>query len=211
MFGTRRLRPDGNAAFDGTVALFVSLASFTVSVEAYVHSGKSLAPNNVKHFCTMQGRVADVVFRTHGLLHSVSRNSWPTVLQIEVYPPSSSTSQVRNDMVLQSKSMSTFITRQLGNCFIHFYESTVDQVKSAFGNQPRNWPPEWRLAWMLRNAIAHGDRWTLNDLSFPDGTWRSIKVTPSNNGELWFDLSRHFGGGDMLLLMLDLSQRAEAK
>lgn len=208
MFGPRTLNRASDPSFDGVISLFASLASFCVAVESYLNSGHSTAPGNANHYCTMPGRVADVVFRTHGLLHTISRNTWPESIQIEVFPASATAKQGIRGIELQSQAIAEFVSRQLGNCFMHFFESNVDCVRTVYGEQPKDWPPDWRLAWMLRNAIAHGDRWTINDKAFPEGNWRCISVGPSDNGESWFNAGRYLGGGDLVLLMQDLKFNA---
>ena len=62
------------------------------------------------------------------------------------------------------------------------------------------------FAWLLRNAIAHGDRWNITDPNLPATTWNGVTISQSDNAASWFNISKYIGGGDVILLMEELNE-----
>jgi hypothetical protein len=100
------------------------------------------------------------------------------------------------------------IVQLVGAAFLKYYERNAHRPRKAFPQGQKTWPEVWRFAWLLRNAIAHGDKWSIDDKTLPTTHWHSISVSPNDSGMPWFDLGRYIGGGDVLLLLEELDASA---
>jgi hypothetical protein len=141
-------------------------------------------------------------------MHAVVRNNWPTELRLELPPSTARLQTISNPIELQSSGIEKMITQLVGATFLKYYERHAHSPKAAHPGGPKTFPALWRFAWLLRNAIAHGDRWRIDDPTFPDTIWNGVSVSQADKGQPWFQLSRYIGGGDVVLLMEQLNASA---
>jgi hypothetical protein len=201
MFGPRTYTSQKHDFFNEVTTLMINLASFNAAAESFMSPTKTEIPNVPDHTLRVMGRVAHACFPIHQLMHSVVRNVWPSSVQIEMLPASLQLQSMSNGIQLQSDGIANLVVQLVGSTFLKYYERNAQRIKAGFPNGPKTWPEPWRFAWLLRNAIAHGDSWSINDATFPLTQWHGITVTPADSGQPWFDLKRYLGGGDVLLLM----------
>jgi hypothetical protein len=97
------------------------------------------------------------------------------------------------------------VVQLVGTAFLRYFERNVHRPRTAFPGHQKGWPELWRFAWLLRNAVAHSDRWSINDPAFPSTSWHGVVVEPAGSGQPWFDINRYLGGGDILLLLEELN------
>lgn len=201
----RTYTPSTHDFFDEVATLFVNLASFNAATESFWNSSSTQIPNSPGHTLNLYGRVATASFPIHQLMHGVVRNQWPSTLNLVFSPASSKPSSIPNGIELQSNAISNMLVQLVGTTFLKFYERNVGSPKSRYPQGPKTWPLHWRFAWLLRNAIAHGDRWAINDTSFPATSWNRVSISPADSGKPWFDITDYIAGGDVLLLMEELN------
>lgn len=204
MYGPRSYTPATHRFFDEAATLFVNLASFNAATESFWNSSSTSIPTTPNHTLTLMGRVAHASFPVHDLMHGVVRNNWPAHLPLVLQPSNTEPNLYSNGVQLQSGAVANMIVQMVGTAFLRYYERNAQRPKTAFPAGPKTWPELWRFAWLLRNAIAHADTWSLNDLSFPSTSWHGVGVSPRDSGSPWFDLNRFIGGGDVLLLLEEL-------
>jgi hypothetical protein len=172
--------------FDEVVCLFINLASFNAATESFLSSSATNIPNIPNHTLNLHGRVVHVSFPIHELMHMVVRNEWPSQLQLAFSPASVEPNSIPDGVQLQSDAIANMIVQLVGTTFLKYYERNAHRPKAAYPQGPKTWPETWRFAWLLRNAIAHGDKWALGDASFPPTTWNGISVSPIDSGNSWF-------------------------
>lgn len=204
MFGPRTFKPATHDFFGELATLLISLASLNTATEAFAFSCTTI-PNAPDHELTLYGNVADVSFEIHTLMHTVVRNQWPTELQFTLTPASEHVSTSSTGVHLQSADIANVIVQLVGAVFLKYFERNSDRAKSAYGKDQKSWPAEWRFAWLLRNAIAHGDKWRIDDPNFPSTEWHRIHILPADSGTPWFNPRRFVGGGDVILLLEELN------
>lgn len=199
----QRLYKPSQGFFDELAALVVGLASFNAATSAFTSWPAPPVPFNENHEIVLTGRVAHARLPIVRLMRGVAGNVWPAEIPIDLQPainpiPSS------NGVQLQHDAITNMVTQLVGTAFLRYYERNVDRPRAAFEGHPRTWPALWRFAWLLRNAIAHSDSWSINDATLPATNWRGIEVKASDTGLSWFDHSRFLGGGDVFLLLEEL-------
>ena len=200
--------PTTHDFFDELVALFVNLASFNAAAESFWNSSSTKIPDSPNHTLNLYGHSVHASFPIHSLMHGVVRNIWPQSLQLMIHPATTVLSSIPNPISLQSAGIEKMITQLVGATFLKYYERNSSRPKLAFPGGPKTWPELWRFAWLLRNAIAHGDKWKIDDHSFPTTVWNGIAVSPSDTNQPWYSVTKYVGGGDVILLMEQLNSNA---
>ena len=188
--------------FGEVTSLFVYLASFNTATEAFGH-GVTTIPNTPTHTPVLAGRVVNASFPIHELMHKVVRNEWPEEIRVDF---SSGVTPIPGSggIQLQSDAAANLVIQLVGTAFLKYYERNAHRPKNVYSNNQRSWSNEWRFAWLLRNAIAHGDRWAIKDATIPETIWHGVSVSSNDNEKIWFDLNHFIGGGDVLLLLEEL-------
>lgn len=197
--------PTEHPHFDNLAALLISLASLETALTAYANEGFVQAPRNIQNAIHIGGRSMRRSFHTYDLLHGASVDKWPESLVIFRSRPEDQVDFHRGSRDLFSSGLHRAIEQMVGAAFVKFYESRLRHWKNAMGSQPKNWPDLWRFGWVLRNAIAHGDQFSIDDPTFAPCSWRCFRVDRQHNGRRWFDIDGGFlGGGDVLELIDEL-------
>ena len=205
MSSERVYTPTSHEYFDDIAALFIALASFNAASEAYLNCPVTQIPANPKNGLFLYGRVATYGFPTYKLMYDMVKDIWPNSLQLVRFEPAESPLTYENNVDLKSIGLQNLVRQFVGTAFLKFYERNGSTLKNNFGTQPHTWPELWRFAWLLRNAIAHGDKFAIDNPNTPLTTWRGIAVSTANSGSSWFDLDCGFlGGGDVLELLEEL-------
>ncbi len=188
--------------------LFIGLAAFYEATQAF---SSRRAPNPAaEETLRLGGRVVHLEFPHHPLMRAVVADSWPQQLPARFWPVSVSIAPA-SGLTLQSADVVTIVSQLVGTAFLKYYERNKQRPTAAYGTQPKAWPPLWRFAWLLRNAIAHGDRWAISDPSFPATDWHGVSVTSADSGQAWFDAQRYIVGADVVLLLEELDADAAAR
>jgi hypothetical protein len=93
--------------------------------------------------------------------------------------------------------------------FVRFYEQHVPFLRATFGKSEK-WPMIFRFAWAIRNGMVHhGGHINYTDPSGAPVTWHAFTYAPSEKVKppIFGD---HFSPGDLLILLLDLSDALDA-
>jgi hypothetical protein len=191
--------------YDELVAMFVSLASLETALTTYANRGIHPAPANPANAIHIFGRIATYSFHTFDLMHTISEGLWPASISAFRFEPNSPPILHPGSRDLYAQGLQDLIAKIVGTNFLPYFERVSNHAKPKYGGSQRTWPDVWRFAWILRNAIAHGDRFAINDPTFPTTIWRGISISGSDNGRKWFDIDGGLlAGGDVIELMEEL-------
>jgi hypothetical protein len=205
MFGSRIYTPHCHDFFDEVATLFINLASLNTATESFSATAATQIPRSPNHTLNLYGHVATGSFPIHTLMHGIVKNEWPKALHVVLRPATESIQAIPSGVNLQSDAAANIVTQLTGVAFLKFYERNAYRPKAAHSSKQKDWPELWRFAWLLRNAVAHGDKWSISDQLFPPTQWHGVSVSPSDSGSPWFNITRHLGGGDILLLLEELN------
>ena len=202
---TITFRKSTHEFYDELVTMFVSLASVETAITTYVNNGLHQAPTNPANAIHVYGRVATYSFHTFDLMHSISLDLWPVSITAFRFEPSAAPLNHSASRDLYSQGLQDLVAKIVGTNFLAYFERISPHAKQKHGSSQRTWPDLWRFAWIIRNAVAHGDRFAINDPSFPPTAWRGITITANDSGRKWFDIDGGLiAGGDIIELMEEL-------
>jgi hypothetical protein len=89
----------------------------------------------------------------------------------------------------------------LSPIFVEFYESYRQWVFDQFGPADK-WPEVWRFARVIRNALSHGGKVSIERKNERPVKWRNTSYSYANNGEQV--IHEAVSVGDLIVLMFDL-------
>jgi hypothetical protein len=87
--------------------------------------------------------------------------------------------------------------------FSLFCEPNLDWLKAENSNY-ENWPPISNFCRVVRNALTHGNRVTINNAAAPELSWRGLTIGPVQNGEALLGVKLALG--DLFLLAADFDE-----
>ncbi len=115
----------------------------------------------------------------------------------------------RRGKMFESNLASNTARRLLGSLLVSSWERIKGQVNSTYSSSPAKWPDIYRLAWFIRNAISHDDRYGVTNPAVPLATWRGTTVGPADDGSDWWGFEPHqVAPGDLLRLAIELGNGA---
>jgi len=207
MLSIRTFARSEHPYFDDLVTLLISLASINTALTCYANGGICNDPKNFNNAIHIGGSLATYSFHTHDLMHGISSDLWPDHIRLFRFSQDNPPEYRSGSRDLYNGGMQELVGRVVGSAFLRYYERRLDSVRPALPRSPREWPEVWRFAWLIRNAVAHGDRFAIDDLGFPKTTWRNFAVSAAESGQNWFDMDGGFlGGGDVLELIDELER-----
>jgi hypothetical protein len=135
---------------------------------------------------------AHLIFRPGELLDALICDDRPTMLQFRE-------EQVDDWAGPPNRQPRLLLAQAAYAAFVHYYESALDQMKTAHGNDPAAWPGVLRFGWAIRNAFAHDGQILFKNPNAAPVTWRGLTYGPRHNGQrvLYVDLMP----ADLVILM----------
>jgi hypothetical protein len=94
------------------------------------------------------------------------------------------------------------IERMSVSAFVNFFETSKYSFRDRFGARRDDWPPQFRFAFHVRNAMVHGGMVSIAK-GESGSTWRDINLDKSKNGAVL--IRQIINIGDLPLLMADIS------
>lgn len=147
--------------FDDVIALCLAFTSMSVAMSAF--KTKTLKDvENQDAGIHVGGTVTRFSFRIHALMHLLAQRNWPDKM-VFLWSSSAVPIEYHEDRELREPQIERLIGQLTGAAFLKFYESRVADWKRAMGDQPQQWDDLWRFAWIIRNAIGHGDVFKIKD------------------------------------------------
>lgn len=211
MQSSQTYTPTSHDYFDDLVSLFISLAALESALTCYANGGFTESPKNPNNAIHIGGRIATHSFHTFDLMHGASKGKWPVQITTYRFTPENPPSCHQGNQDISNMGLQRLVGSLVGSFFMKWYERHSDALKSKHGSDPLQWPDLFRFAWGLRNAIAHGDKFAINNPAFPVTQWRGLVITTAHAGTHWFDLDAGLlGGGDILELVIELHDALSA-
>jgi hypothetical protein len=87
--------------------------------------------------------------------------------------------------------------------FVNFYENNISHFEKLYGKSYDQWPIAWRMAWVVRNAMAHNGNVYFKNLKTLPITWNSITISPLDQNK---ELKQFLNFTDTLILLFDMEE-----
>lgn len=108
------------------------------------------------------------------------------------------------DDILAKPDVSTSTTNTwFQPLMVNYFEQFKGEVKAKFGAQLQ-WPAEWQMGAIVRNALAHNGKVHITDATRPPVTWGGLTLSSTDHGVPIFN--RHMSVGDLLMLMIAMEE-----
>ena len=88
--------------------------------------------------------------------------------------------------------------------FVMYYERFIDWAKQQAAHNIANLEATWGFGRVVRNAIGHAGRITINDKSFAPVSWGGLTYGPAQHGRPIIGPDLH--APDIMILMLDMDR-----
>ncbi|HUH73016.1 MAG TPA: hypothetical protein VLZ75_01290 [Chitinophagales bacterium] len=85
--------------------------------------------------------------------------------------------------------------------YIQFWEKIKEKIIKQFGKDQTKWNDLFQFGWIIRNALAHNFKVTINNKSIDNITWKGLKFGYSSNGT---DIYEHIMFLELIFLMKDI-------
>ena len=194
-----------NLFYDDVLVFLLSLASVMSGMQA--QQGRHIRFGR-KDDIIIQRKCSDAqfVFYPHEVFESLSAQQWPSSFELYEVEGRTLPSEVFRSpsKILETEGAKHKLVgiRLLQCMFIHSYESVKESITRRHGTTGRNWPEVLRFAWIIRNGFAHNGRIRIDDPTFPETSWSSLRFSSEdNNTRILMD---KMGPGDVLELLQDI-------
>lgn len=87
------------------------------------------------------------------------------------------------------------------SAYIQFWESIQLKIVNLYGNNRLDWSNVFKFGWIIRNALSHNFKITINDPRIKSVTWRGLEFGFSDQG---IDISEKLMFIELIVLMKDI-------
>lgn len=181
----------GNGLHELLNAYLITVASFAISVLHRSGKEPNLEPGKYAIMeCFHLGGQMEIPLA--GLIEIMIKNGIPGDIDVaydDIYTPPAETSY--NDKAR------TFLRMTTTSLFLMYYEKHKSTLKH-FSNHT----DAWKMAWAVRNTIAHDGRVFFERKSHRGASWRGLEISPNDDGNVL--LGNLVSEGDLIALLLEM-------
>jgi len=139
-------------------------------------------------------------FVPHDTFAELWERKWPDIFDLEYQPLNESECTVPFPETMPRDL--TYTLEIFTGCFILFWDKVEDSIKAKYSSDIQNWPEELDFARIIRNSLAHGNKFEIRNQNSPKITWKGLSVDYSVNGQMV--LFGHLGIADIIILMEEI-------
>ena len=134
-----------------------------------------------------------------GPIEAVLLNKKPTDINIEI---------VELDNIDESRKLVISVLEEtiyyiFMPIFVNFYENNSSHFEELYGNNYDLWPNSWRMAWVVRNAMAHNGKIYFNNPKTLPINWNCITISPIDQNN---ELKKFLNFTDTFILLFDMEE-----
>lgn len=190
---------DSYKLYDSAISLIAGVCSINLVIDAY-HS--EATPYTEGHYLFFEGRknVTNKIYYIfpYDIYRHLVEDKWPTAIKIhfkeKTFP----------DQEQDEGSIGSFakVFLSLGQAtFIQFWELIKGEINSKCGSDQKKWSDIFKFGWIIRNALAHNFKITINDSQIENIRWNNLVYGFSKNGT---DISDEIMFLELIVLMKDI-------
>ncbi|MFA1674259.1 hypothetical protein ACDY97_16150 [Rhizobium mongolense] len=183
--------------FRPIASYLTALHGFFGLTEIYNNDGKGAQPWSHDDVAIFDGAASDVrlVWSPHETVWPMTINAWPPKIDFIVY----NAEPIPTGSALTLGVLEQY-TYGLGQALItNFYENQRASLKAQYGSV-RHWPAVWDFARVVRNAMSHGGKISIDDDTRV--SWNGLHYCASDNGRAI--INRDLWPADLFILLKDL-------
>jgi hypothetical protein len=185
--------------FDGAVSFLAGLCSTNLLIDSYLSKAE---PYKEGHYLFFEGQKNATnkiyYFFPYDIYKYLIDNKWPDKITIH-YKNKSFDDQEEIEGEING-FVKVFL--YLGQAtYIQYWENTKERIVKQFGNDQTKWGNIFQFGWIVRNALAHNFKVTVNNNKIDNITWNGLKFGYTTNG---IDISEHIMFLELLILMKDI-------
>lgn len=185
--------------FDGVVTFIAGVCSTNLLIDSYLTEA---TPYKDGHYLYFEGRKNATnkiyYFFPFDIYKYIIENKWPE--NIKIYHKEKSFDDKNETTGSIIGFAKVFLS--LGQAtYIQFWESIKDNIINQFGNDQTKWNNIFQFGWIIRNALAHNFKVTINNKSFENITWKGLNFGYSTNET---DISEQIMFIELIFLMKDI-------
>jgi hypothetical protein len=193
--------------------LLIVQSAVTIAAHLRVHGHANFPPGSVA-VAECQQLDLEVKLPIHGPLEAAIAERFPDLIHFEFVPKRLQFSVWAGgtpDLRPTTFGLMAVVANLIAPVFSEFYESYKDWIHSQSGRRTNNWPPEWRFARVIRNAISHGGEIVIDNPTEPPASWYGLTYSRADNGRRPIGVrDADLGIGDLLVLMFEMSDVLDA-
>ncbi len=185
--------------FNGAVSFLAGVCSTNLLIDAYLSEA---IPFKDGHYLFFEGRKKATnriyYFFPFDIYQHLIENRWPDKINIH------HKEKTFDDQEEIIGSINGFykVFLSLGQAtFIQFWECAKDKIFNNFGKDQTKWKNIFQFGWIIRNALAHNFKVTVNNKNIDNIRWYGLSFGYSTNGT---DISDHIMFLELIILMKDI-------
>lgn len=185
--------------FDGVVSFLAGVCSTNLLMDSYLTEAIAYKEG---HYLFFEGRTKATnkiyYFFPYDIYKYLMDNRWPESINIHFKEKTFPDQEEINGGL--DGFAKVFLS--LGQAtYIQYWESTKDKVIKVFGTDPTKWNTIFTFGWLVRNALAHNFKVTVNNPKIDNITWKGLSLGYSKNG---IDISEQIMFIELIILMKDI-------
>jgi hypothetical protein len=198
--GLRRIHRDQNRLYDGlkNFLLATSCLIFASYIKIY---GRQPPPGSDAEVHGQQVRHLKIKIPVYGFLdHALNRTS-PDSFEISLETPATA---LRPDATPYNEHFKDTVLIFISPIFVEYYENYIQWIVNTYGGRSDNWHETWRFARVIRNAISHGGKISIDSQRDRSVMWYGASYAFADNGKVIFGTD--ISVGDMICLLLEMDE-----
>lgn len=189
--------------FDVVVSFLSGICATNLVIDSYLSKAK---PYKEGEYLFFEGR-KNATNRIYYLFpfeiysHIVIHNTWPNSLRLYFKEKTIEDQEyIEGEITGFSK-----VFLSLGQAsYIQYWEAIKPRIINLFGSDQSKWEIIFQFGWIVRNALAHNFRITINNKNIDNVVWNKLNFGYSSNGQ---DISEHIMFIELIVLMKDIEDR----
>jgi hypothetical protein len=196
---------DSNKSFDAILTILCSSQSLLIFAQCLLANKNNNNIVNVEVNCKLPTYIPrcknnEVFVCESDIINVLSNEKKPTKIEFSLSKQDQK-NNILSKATIKAPDISFIRKSIIQGAFIQFYE-----MNKPNQNLPlNNYPDEWKFAWMIRNAFAHGRKITWTNTNVDKVQWDifSYDRCIDNGKEIIF---KEFSEADIILLLIQLGK-----
>lgn len=179
--------------------LVIMIESFAIGVNSHCNNPATFSEGTCLS-CHSKVFNKEIQFPIYGSIIRALNNIIPIFIEVRIIEKKLSL----DPNIIWNDKFASVVEYVFKPFFINYYETYFNTITHKY-NGLKNSPEEWKVAWILRNALSHNGNITIKPhYSELTATWGNLTLNFSmNNKKVMYEI---ISAADLFLLMLDMDK-----